>query len=334
MIETFLDCRFDTATGRLERRGAPCALRPRAAALLADLIAHRARFVTPAELLARVWVDARVTRSSVTTEMCVLRRSIGDDGRAPRVIRSDRRRGYRFAPDAPGRAPADGTACASHVGDIAGLAAAPTGPSTGRVMEYAMERSMEHSMETAERSLARTRTHGPRHLEVVGAGAHAFAREWADAAEGRGWLVHTGRCADGACPALWPWWQLARGFCERADGGAERARFARLCDEIAAIAFTSSEAPATFTRQRHFALVDSICRGLLGAARDHPTAIVLGWPAEPEAETARLLSFLLDGRPAAPLWIVTAVEHPRITPPLPGAAVDRVHMGSAGVPRP
>lgn len=73
-----------------------------------DLLAELAR-AAPAtrtcdELIERVWHGAMVNEETVTQRVRLLRKALGDDGRHPRYVISDRGRGYRLAV-LPRRAP-------------------------------------------------------------------------------------------------------------------------------------------------------------------------------------------------------------------------------------
>jgi DNA-binding winged helix-turn-helix (wHTH) protein/tetratricopeptide (TPR) repeat protein len=93
---------LDLARGELRRDGGLVEIQSKLLALLVYLVEHRDRFVTKAELLEQVWPDVFVSEQALFTALRDLRRILGDDGAAQRLIRSWRGRGYRFV--APVRA--------------------------------------------------------------------------------------------------------------------------------------------------------------------------------------------------------------------------------------
>ncbi|MEZ5294020.1 MAG: winged helix-turn-helix domain-containing protein [Vicinamibacterales bacterium] len=102
---------FDPAAGRLWAGDDELRLTPKAAAVLAELVAHAGEPVTKDALFAAVWPDTAVTNDALTTCIAELRRVLDDDAKQPRFIETRHRRGYRFAapvstPDAPAPAAA------------------------------------------------------------------------------------------------------------------------------------------------------------------------------------------------------------------------------------
>lgn len=92
----FADFVLDGAAFELRRNGVPVSLEPQVFALLAYLVRHRDRLVTKDELLDELWGHRFVSESALATQIKSLRRSVGDDGRSQRVIRTIHGRGYRF----------------------------------------------------------------------------------------------------------------------------------------------------------------------------------------------------------------------------------------------
>jgi DNA-binding winged helix-turn-helix (wHTH) protein/Flp pilus assembly protein TadD len=102
----WLDLRIDTARQTVERDGAALDVGGLSFQLLAFLLAQGDRVVGFDELIVNVWAPAVVNEETVTQRVKLLRQGIGDDGRAPRYIRSVRGRGYQLcaAPE-PDEAP-------------------------------------------------------------------------------------------------------------------------------------------------------------------------------------------------------------------------------------
>jgi predicted ATPase/DNA-binding winged helix-turn-helix (wHTH) protein len=89
--------RFDQRTGRLWAGRREVSLTPRAAAVLATLIARAGELITRQELFERVWGNTVVGDAALTACIQELRGALGDDARRPRFIETRHRRGYRFA---------------------------------------------------------------------------------------------------------------------------------------------------------------------------------------------------------------------------------------------
>jgi DNA-binding winged helix-turn-helix (wHTH) protein/pimeloyl-ACP methyl ester carboxylesterase len=87
---------LDTALFELRRGGQPVPMEPQAFDVLAYLVAHRDRVVAKEELMDAIWGGRFVTETAVTSRIKQVRKAIGDDGQAQRVIRTLHGRGYRF----------------------------------------------------------------------------------------------------------------------------------------------------------------------------------------------------------------------------------------------
>ncbi len=87
---------LDAASCELRREGAPIALHLKPAQLLEYLIGNRRRIVTKHELMDRVWPDAIVSESTLTSTIGEIRQALEDDVAEPRFIRTWRGRGYQF----------------------------------------------------------------------------------------------------------------------------------------------------------------------------------------------------------------------------------------------
>jgi DNA-binding winged helix-turn-helix (wHTH) protein len=71
-------------------------LRPKAFALLNQLVGHPGRLVTKEELLAAVWPETFVSDAVLKVTIGQLRDALDDDPNSPRFIETAHRRGYRF----------------------------------------------------------------------------------------------------------------------------------------------------------------------------------------------------------------------------------------------
>ena len=88
--------RFDPRTGRLWAGRREVGLTPRAAAVLAALVARAGELVTRQELFERVWGETVVSDAALSACIRELRGALADDARRPRFIETRHRRGYRF----------------------------------------------------------------------------------------------------------------------------------------------------------------------------------------------------------------------------------------------
>jgi DNA-binding winged helix-turn-helix (wHTH) protein/TolB-like protein/Flp pilus assembly protein TadD len=87
--------RLDTGERRLMRGDQPLPLTPKAFETLLALVENAGRAVEKDELLRRVWPDTFVEEGSLTQNISVLRKVLGDEGN--RYIETVPKRGYRFA---------------------------------------------------------------------------------------------------------------------------------------------------------------------------------------------------------------------------------------------
>ena len=83
----------------LARRDAELALIPRYFDLLVYLIEHRHEAVHRRDIFDHVWNDVVVSDSALSQAIRTIRRTLGDDSREPRFIRTISRHGYRFVFD-------------------------------------------------------------------------------------------------------------------------------------------------------------------------------------------------------------------------------------------
>ena len=97
MLVRFGACTFDAVSRELRRGGEAVHLSPHAFALLERLVAARPRALSKDELLSALWPDAFVTESSLAVLVAEIRRTIADDAREPRFLRTVHGYGYAFA---------------------------------------------------------------------------------------------------------------------------------------------------------------------------------------------------------------------------------------------
>ncbi len=93
---TFASFRLDLHAGRLLRGNEPIPLRPKTWAVLQHLAERPGMLVTKSDLLDAVWPDLAVTESVLSKSIGELRVALGDSFKAPRLIETVQRRGFRF----------------------------------------------------------------------------------------------------------------------------------------------------------------------------------------------------------------------------------------------
>ena len=96
MVLAFSDFRLDIRRRELRRGVELVALQPKAFDLLAFLVEQRDRVVSKDDLLQAVWGGRIVSDSALTTRINAVRRALGDDGAAQRLVRTFTGKGVRF----------------------------------------------------------------------------------------------------------------------------------------------------------------------------------------------------------------------------------------------
>jgi class 3 adenylate cyclase/pimeloyl-ACP methyl ester carboxylesterase len=96
LIYSFDDCELDTARFELRRAGSLVPIERQVFDVLTYLVQHHERLVTKDELLDKVWGDRFVGEAALNSRVMSARKAIGDTGRAQRLIKTVRGRGYRF----------------------------------------------------------------------------------------------------------------------------------------------------------------------------------------------------------------------------------------------
>ena len=93
------DWTVDAAGNRLLRGGEEVRLEPKVMSVLVHLARHRGRVVSREELEREVWTGMVVGYDAITNAIIKLRRALGDDSRAPRLIETISKHGYRLIAD-------------------------------------------------------------------------------------------------------------------------------------------------------------------------------------------------------------------------------------------
>lgn len=89
--------RLDLSEKLLTRDGATVPLTPKAFDTLALLVEKSGRLVEKDELMNRLWPDTFVEENSLSQNIYLVRKALGEESRGPRYIETVPRRGYRFA---------------------------------------------------------------------------------------------------------------------------------------------------------------------------------------------------------------------------------------------
>jgi len=131
-VIAFGEHELDFGRGELRHREKPVDIQPTPLRLLLYLAEHRDRTVPRRELLDALWPGVVVGDEALTTALAEVRRAVGDDGDAQRVIRTQKGAGYRFvaeaevvaAPASAGRLAVEGSPQPRRLVPLAGVAVA------------------------------------------------------------------------------------------------------------------------------------------------------------------------------------------------------------------
>jgi pimeloyl-ACP methyl ester carboxylesterase/DNA-binding winged helix-turn-helix (wHTH) protein len=96
VIYRFGEFELDIRRFELRRAGVVLGIEPQVFDVLALLVRERDRVVGKDELLDTVWGSRFVSESTLTSRIKALRRAVGDDGKAQRLVRTAHGRGYQF----------------------------------------------------------------------------------------------------------------------------------------------------------------------------------------------------------------------------------------------
>jgi tetratricopeptide (TPR) repeat protein len=252
------------------------------------LIEHRDRVVSSEELFAKLWSGTRVSRSSLTRAVRLLRQTLGDDATHPQWITTVHGRGYRFVGAIREKSPTS----AEERYDSSPAAAA-TDHFVGRdaevaLLRYAIDQSCagigQACFVAGEPGIGKTR----------------LAREVGRLARTRGMLVLTAWCHDGeGAPSYWPWVQLLRSYV--ADHGAEDLRkalgpggavLARTVPELSDRIGVQADSGSLSADEARFHFFDSVTRLFIHAARHRPLLLFIDDLQSIDGPSLRLLEFL------------------------------------------
>lgn len=114
----FDDVRVEPATFRAFKAGQVIQLEPKTLRLLLFLIENRGRLIEKEEILDAIWPGTHVTENALTREIGKLRKTLGDDPKAPKYIQTVHTRGYRFIAELA-EANGEGTLASAEVENLA-----------------------------------------------------------------------------------------------------------------------------------------------------------------------------------------------------------------------
>jgi TolB-like protein len=87
---------IDVARQELRRAGAVVHIEPQVFDLLVFLVQHRNRIVSKDELIEAIWQGRVISEATLTSRIRAARRALGDSGNDQSLIRTLRKRGFRF----------------------------------------------------------------------------------------------------------------------------------------------------------------------------------------------------------------------------------------------
>jgi DNA-binding winged helix-turn-helix (wHTH) protein len=288
VIYSFLDYELDEGRFELRRAGVPVPIQPKALRLLAYLVRNRTRAVTAAELIEVLWPDTKVTGNSVARALKVARLALDDRRRAPRLIATVPRRGYRFAGAVRESASPE--------------EAAREDPAAAYVGRTALLERLDHRLEaalagagsvlflTGEAGIGKTRT----------------AERLAERARRAGARVATAVGGDDASQSYGSWCRVVRALAATALAdlaGPQRAALAPLLPPQAG-AGRPAAAPGGEEAER-WALFDAVQALLTSSARSSPVFLLFDDLHDASADSIALLEHV--GRDVATLPIAIAV---------------------------
>jgi pimeloyl-ACP methyl ester carboxylesterase len=96
MRYSFDKCVLDVDRRELSKAGELVDIEPQVFDLLAFLLCHRDRVVSRDDVIAGVWGGRIVSESALASRVNAVRRAIGDDGTAQRLVKTIMRKGFRF----------------------------------------------------------------------------------------------------------------------------------------------------------------------------------------------------------------------------------------------
>lgn len=187
VIVRFLNFELDDELFELRRDGAPRPIQRKTFDLLLYLARSRGAVVTRDELIREVWPSVVVSEPALTQAILTVRKALDDDANDPKIVKTVRGRGYRFAETATLAEPARQAAFVGRGRELSRLeqAVAEARVGRGRVVLVVGEQGVGKSALVSELESRLESAGSTRVLR-----GHAFHGEGA--------------------PSLWPWIQIGR----------------------------------------------------------------------------------------------------------------------------
>jgi DNA-binding winged helix-turn-helix (wHTH) protein/tetratricopeptide (TPR) repeat protein len=317
VIARFAEFELDESLYTLRHDGEVVEVQPKVLDLLLYLIRNRDRVVSKDELLDQVWSGVTVNEEALSRAVHAARTALGDDGERQRIIRTVRRRGFRFVADveefgdsSPGpRTPAPVPAPQSD-----GV------PFIGRELVMAQ---LDAALDDA--------WYGHGRLVLIGGesgiGKTRLAAEFSCSAAARGARVMTGWCYEGeGAPPFWPWVQVLRTAVQERSAAALRDHCGTGAIDIAQIVPALRErlpdlpeSPPLHEEQARFRLFDSITSYFKNAAASEPHLLVIDDLHWADRASLLLIEFLANELHSSRLLVLgnyrvdeVHAEHPLI----------------------
>ena len=187
MIVRFANFEIDDGSCELRRDGVALPIQRKTFDLLLYLVRSRGAVVTREELLEKVWPSVVVSEPALTQAILTVRKVLGDDANDPKIVKTVRGRGYRFAETTTTEEPSRRRAFVGRVSELAHLEKAIADARAGRggIALVVGEQGIGKTLLITEME---ARLEGDASVRVL-----------------RGQAFH----GDGA-PPLWPWIQIGR----------------------------------------------------------------------------------------------------------------------------
>jgi DNA-binding winged helix-turn-helix (wHTH) protein/tetratricopeptide (TPR) repeat protein len=296
LLYRFGDFELDAGLGELRRSGASVPIDPKPFALVAYLIQHRDRSVPKEELLRELWPGVAVSDSALASALRDARRALGDDGSAQRILRTERRRGLRFATPL--------TALPLHPSQNARTLGED--PFLGRDALLAELRGRFAAAERGRGSLILLP--GP-----PGVGKSRLLREFGDVTRAAGGAVATAWCErDEAAPPFRPWSQVLNRLVDGRDVTTLRRTLGQGAVDVARLVpALHEEGEGTLeialpTEEVRYRLFDAVSTCFAALTTERPALLAIDDLQWADAASLRLLEFLANDLAAQRLLVLAA----------------------------
>lgn len=269
MVFRFGEYEVDVDLGELRRKGIPVLIQAKPFLLLVYLVRQRDRVVSKDELLAELWHGTVVGEAAIRRALRIVRKAIGDDGRAQSRLRTFRGRGYRFVAEV----------------DVVSAQASDSPPldMPGQQESFI---GRVRLLERSSRALVQARNAEGQLLLYSGEpgiGKTALLREVARRAAETGFEVYQGQCVEREGPPPYrPWRQVLRRMIEQRGMDAivevlgPATEDLLLIDPQLAGTHTEPTGASPFVDEEAvFCLTDSFARLLRSFAAERPLLIGL-----------------------------------------------------------